>query len=128
MAQRIKYFVILGHFLPFYLEKLKKTPGDIIILHRLIYHKWRSYDVWFLIYGAQQTGCFVILGQFLPFGPLHNLQNQNFKKMKKTPWDIIILRMCTKNHGHRMYGSWGMVREQMTGRQTERRTDENSDI
>ena len=30
--------------------KLKKTPGNIIILH--LHHKWLSYDVWFLRYGA----------------------------------------------------------------------------
>ena len=38
-----QFFVILDHFLPFYLtynpknqnfEKIKKMPGDIIILHR----------------------------------------------------------------------------------------------
>ena len=28
-----------------------------------------------------------------------------FKKMKKTPKDIIILHMCTKNHDQMMYGS-----------------------
>ena len=24
-------------------DKIKKTPGDIIILH--VYHEWKSYDV-----------------------------------------------------------------------------------
>ena len=38
--------------------------------------------------------------------PLHNdLKNQNFTKMKLTAGDIIILRMCTKNNDHMMYGS-----------------------
>ena len=36
-VQQTEIFVILGHFLPFQPlenpEKLKKTPGDIIILH-----------------------------------------------------------------------------------------------
>ena len=41
-VQKTKFFVIMGHFLPFDLrsnqenenfEKIKKTPGDIIILH-----------------------------------------------------------------------------------------------
>ena len=31
------------------------------------YHKWQSYDAWFLIYGAQQTEYFVILDCFLSF-------------------------------------------------------------
>ena len=29
--------------------------------------------------------------------------------MKKLPIDIIILHMCTKNHGHMLYCSWDMV-------------------
>ena len=42
-AQQTELFVILGHFLPFYptnnpknqnFEKMKKIPGDIIILHK----------------------------------------------------------------------------------------------
>ena len=49
---------------------------------------------------------FIILGQFLPFYPRKNPKNQNFEKMKKFTGDIIILRVCTKNHNHMMYGSW----------------------
>ena len=42
-VQQTEFFVILDHFLPFYppnnpknqnFEKMKKTPGDIIILHK----------------------------------------------------------------------------------------------
>ena len=50
---RPNFFVILGHFLPFYstnnpknqnLEKIKQTPGDIIILHKHIrYHNHILY-------------------------------------------------------------------------------------
>ena len=47
-------------------------------------------------------------------------KNQNFKKEKKVPGDIIISHMCTKNNDQMMYGSWDMVRE--------RRTDGKSDI
>ena len=32
-------------------------------------------------------------------------ESQNFDKMKSTPEDIIILRMCTINESHMMYGS-----------------------
>ena len=32
-----------------------------------VYHKWQSYDVWFLRYEEQPTEFFVILGHFLPF-------------------------------------------------------------
>ena len=36
-------------------------------------------------------------------------KNENFKKMKKTPGDIIILYKCTKNHDHMLYCSWDMM-------------------
>ena len=41
-------------------EKIKKTPGDII-LQMSIYHKWKSYDIWSLRYGARQTEPFFAL-------------------------------------------------------------------
>ena len=73
-----------------------------------MYQKWRSYGIWFLIYQAQQTDFFVILGYFLPFLPPNNPENQNFEKMKETPGDIIILHMSTINENHMMYDSWDM--------------------
>ena len=57
-------------------------PGDIILLYIHVYHKWR-YDIWFLKYKVQQTEIFFILGQFLPFQPLNNLESQNFNIEKK---------------------------------------------
>ena len=50
-----------------------------------MYHKWQSYHVWFLRYGAQQTEFFVILDHFLPFYPPSKPENQNFEKLKN-PW------------------------------------------
>ena len=44
-------------------------------------------------------------GLFLPFYPPNSPKNQNLKAMKKTPADIIILHMCTKNYGQMMYGA-----------------------
>ena len=38
-------------------------------------------------------------------------ENQNFEKLKKTTWDVIILHMCTINDNHTMYGSWNMERK-----------------
>ena len=32
-----------------------------------VHHKWQSYDIWFLRYGAWQKKLFVILVGFLPF-------------------------------------------------------------
>ena len=49
-----------------------------------MYHKWRSYDIWFLKYRVWQTEIFDILDRFLPFQPIHNLGNQNFNIEKNT--------------------------------------------
>ena len=65
-----------------------------------------SHDAWFLRYGVWRTEFFFVLDQFLPFYPLNNLKNQNFEKMKKTPGDISILHIFTKNDNYMMYGSW----------------------
>ena len=73
-----------------------------------LHHQWQSYDVWFLRYGEQQTGFFVILKHFLHFYPSMDPENQNFEKMKNTPEDSIIWQMCTINDCHMMYGSWDM--------------------
>ena len=66
------------------LKKMKKMPGDIILLYIHVYHKCRSYDIWFLKYKVQQTETFVILGHFLPFQPPNKPENQNFKIEKNT--------------------------------------------
>ena len=74
-----------------------------------MYHKWKSHDVCFLKYKAQQTEFFLILEHFLLFYPPKNLKNQSFEKMKKkTPEDIIILHLQTTSDDHMMYGSWDM--------------------
>ena len=66
----------------------------------LVYHKWQSYGVWFLRYGAQQTEFFVILDNFLPFYRTYNWKNKNFEKTKTILGDIIILHMCNMNKNH----------------------------
>ena len=57
----------------------------------LVYHKWKSYDVWFLRQGAQQTEFLVILGYFLSFTPCPlpptrspSLTTQIIKTLKKS--------------------------------------------
>ena len=89
---------------------LKKWKKTTLRYHHFtqVYHKWQSYDVWFLRYELQQTKYFVILDHFLPFYHLNNEENQNFEKMKKPSGDIIILNKCTINDNHMMYGSWDM--------------------
>ena len=72
-----------------------------------VYHKWQSYDVWFLRYEAWLTKFFVILNSFLPF---YNPKNQNFEKLKEAPGDIIILHKCIKNNDHMLCCSLDMAR------------------
>ena len=73
-----------------------------------VHHKWQSYDVWFLRYGARQTEFFVILDRFLPFYPPNDPENKNFEKTKKAPGHII-LQKCTKNHDHIPHCYWDMT-------------------
>ena len=49
-----------------------------------------------------------ILDCFLPFYSPNNLKNENFKTMKKTRGDDIILHKCTKSYDHMVYCSWDM--------------------
>ena len=76
MEPDAKFLVILERFLPFYppidsenqnFEKMKKDPSRYHFTH--VYHKWQSYDVWFLRYGAWRTELFVILDHFFALLP-----------------------------------------------------------
>ena len=92
-------FVILCHFLPvqppdnleYQNSKIEKSTWRYYHFTHL-HHKWQSYDVWFLRYGVWRTKIFVIFDHFLPFYPLNNLKNENFKKMKRMLGDIIFLQ------------------------------------
>ena len=84
-------------------KKMKKIPGDIILLYIHVYHKWRSYDIWFLKYKVRQTEIFVILGHFLPFQPLDNLENQNFN-IEKNTWRYY--HFTHLHHKWQSYDAW----------------------
>ena len=79
---------IFSHFGPFFALLLKnqsfekkKQPWRYHQL-TLVYHKWQSYDAWFLKYKVQQTEFLWTI--FCPFDhPPKNLKNKNFKKKKK---------------------------------------------
>ena len=60
---------------------------------------------------------FLFWAIFYPF--TNDPKNQNFKKMKKIPGDIIILYMSTKNNDYMMYGSWNMVHNRWTDRKSD---------
>ena len=109
MAERhniLSYWTIFCLFIPLTTQKWKKILEIYHLTH--VYHKWQSYNTWFLGYQAWKTKFFVILDCFLPFYPPNNPKNQNFEKMKKASGDIIILHKCTKNDNHMMYDSWDM--------------------
>ena len=80
------------------LKTYKKTPWDIIILHEctknhghMLYYSWDM--------ARDRCKCsFFYFGLFLPFYAPNSSKNQNFKKMKKVPGDIIMLQMCTENY------------------------------
>ena len=97
---------------------MKKIPGDIIILHYCTKkHDHMLYSSW----DKACDGCnlFFTLGYFLPFYPSNSWRNQNLEKVKKTPRDIIILHMCTKNYDQMMYSSWDMVCNRWTDRKSD---------
>ena len=73
-------------FLPFYHPN---NPENMI------------YDSWDMERNGQNFLSFWII--FCPFPPPKNLKNQNFEKIKKMCWDIIILHKCTKNHDQICY-------------------------
>ena len=74
---------------------------------------WHMTDIIYISY----------FGPFSAILPPKSPKKQNFKKWKKTPGDIIILQMCTKNYDHMMYGSWDMVWDGWMDQQTDRKTD-----
>ena len=75
-----------------------------------MYQNSWSYALLFLRCGMWQMELLLLIwGYFLPFYSPNSLKNENFKKMKKNPEDIIILHRCTKNHDHMLYCSWNMA-------------------
>ena len=114
MTDRI--FVILGRFLPFYptnnpknqnLEKMKKTPGDIILQMCTINDNHMMYGSWDMEHARQK-----FLSFWTIFCPFTLLTTWKIKILKKgTPGDIIILHKRTKNHDHMLHCSWDRMRD-----------------
>ena len=101
----------MGHLLPFYpsnnpenqsFEKMKKMPGDIIILDMCTINDDH------MMYGSWDMEC--DRQNFLPcpFTPEQPVKSKFWKNGKKFPGDIILLHMCTINDDHMMYGFWEM--------------------
>ena len=96
-------------------KKLKKTPGDVILLHMCTInqdhmHPW--HDVWFLRYEVQPTELFCHLGQrFALLPPSQQSIKWKYQNWKKAPRDITILHKCTKSHDHLLSCSRDMARD-----------------
>ena len=131
IEQNILNLIMLGHVMGFYpikIPKIKifKNEKSCLRYHHFthVYQKSESYDVPFLRYGMRQTKFYVIMNCVLLFYPLKDPENQKFEEMKKkTSGHITILHTCTKNYCQMMYGSWDIMRNGQTDRQTVGRTD-----
>ena len=89
---------------------MKKTPGDIIILHKCTKNHYHMlYCSWDVVY--DRCNChFSFWAIFLHFYPPNSPKNQNFEKMKKkNPGAIIIFYMCTKNYNQMINSFRDMV-------------------
>ena len=106
--QHTESFVILGYFWPFYptnkpkqqnFEKRKKKKKPWRYYHlTFVYHKWQSYDVWFLRYGVQQAKSFLILDHFLSF-------YWKIKILKKKAWSH---QLTPVYHKWQSYDVWSL--------------------
>ena len=78
-----------------------------------MYHKSRSYDVWFLRYKAQNTEFFVILGHFLTFDPPNNPKNQNSEKLEILAFYTCVTQMtitwCISNATDNVFSFWTIL-------------------
>ena len=91
-------------------EKMKKTPGDIIILNR-----WNINNN-HMMYISGDMECdgqnfFVILGLFYPFTPLNTKKKSKFWKNEKKAWRYYhVTQVCHKWQSYDVwllrYGVW----------------------
>ena len=112
------YYFSFGHFFPPFtppltaqkIKKFKKNEKKPWRYNHLtqVYQKLWSRALLFLRWRMTDVIIFHF-GPFLPFYPHNGPKNENFKKMKKTLGDIIILHNRTKNHDRMLYCSWDMA-------------------
>ena len=114
------FFVIMCHFLPFYplnspqnknIKKMKKIPGDIIILHK--YPKNHDHMLYCSRHTARDTcNCyFSFWALFCPFTPITDRKTKISGKIKKNNWKYHHFTHVYKNHDHMLYCSWNMARD-----------------
>ena len=108
--------VIIFHFGPFFalfyppysskIQNSKKNENNTWKYH----HFTQVYQIMIICYTVPEIWCIIDViifhfGYFLPFTPLTAQKVKIKKKMKKTPGDIIILHICTKNYNQMIYGT-----------------------
>ena len=73
-----------------------------------VYHKWQSYDIWFVRYGAQQTEFFAFWTIFCSFTrPPNNPKKLKFGKNEKRSLKILLFYTCVP----KMRIIWCMILE-----------------
>ena len=113
LRYKAEFFVILGHFLPSdppnspknqnFEKNEKKNNNNWRYYHfTYVFHKWKSYDVWFLRYGAGQTEFFLTDDLFFVYLPPNNPENQNFEKWKKR----VAISFTQVYHKWQSYDAW----------------------
>ena len=126
------FWAIFCPFTPLKLRKVKilrqwKKLQKIILQKCTTNHDHMPYCSW----DMACDGCnfyfhfalfFALLPTLTPPPPI-NPKSQKILKIKKTPVDITILHMCTKNYEHMMYGSWEMLHNRQMNRQMDGKSD-----
>ena len=99
--------------------KMKKKPGDIILHMCTKNHDHVLFCSWDM--ACDRCNCYFSFWEiFCPFTPLTAQKIKILIKWKKTPGDIIILYMCTKNYYQMINSSWDMVHNRHMDIQTNR--------
>ena len=103
------FFALSPHFWPWKLKSGKNVNKTFEITH--VYHKWRSHDLCFLRYKAQQS-FLSFWGNFCPLTLLTTWKIKILKKWNKNTWRYyhFTLKCIIDNDNHMMYGSWDMKR------------------
>ena len=103
------FFALSPHIWPWKLKSGKNVNKTFEITH--VYHKWRSHDLCFLRYKAQQS-FLSFWGNFCPLTLLTTWKIKILKKWNKNTWRYyhFTLKCIIDNDNHMMYGSWDMKR------------------
>ena len=80
-------------------------PGDIILFYIHVYHKWRSYDIWFLKYKVWQTFS-SFWATFCPFSPLTTWKIK-ICNIEKNNWRYYhFIHLHHKSQSHTFLSFW----------------------